>query len=234
MRHLAILAAILFAFEFDHSASAQTNASSKEGNGDQASLATTETTETVNPQQPSTPVVKANSTPKKLGFRLKDWKTFHASSIEDAQTTIATLKKIGCEVESDSHGDHIDVKYRCPDWRSMKLTTDQLINQWTTWCAGKGMETVVMGPPKNTQKPTVAFRMQVERHVHLHDEEKARQILITLKLIGCQVASHQHGDHLDVNFSCPDWITIELPNEDSAHGWQDWLDDSGFETQHTH
>jgi biotin operon repressor len=185
-------------------------------------------------QTQSSTMIQATAAPKKMGFRLTEWKTIHSHSQEEAQETIAALEKIGCEVTSGNHGNHIDVNYRCPEWKSMKLATDQLGNQWATWCGAKGMETVIMNPPANTQKATVKFRMPVAKTVHLHDATAAKQIINTLKLIGCEVQSNQHGDHMDATFSCPEWITIEVPTDANAHSWQKWLDESGFETQHTH
>lgn len=180
------------------------------------------------------PAQKAATNAKKIGFRTGDWKTIHAASTEQAEQEAATLKKIGCEVTTENHGNHIDVKFRCAEWKSMKVATDQLVNQWSAWCANKGMETVVFDPPANTQKPTVKFRLVEPKHVHLHDAQQAEQIINTLQLIGCEVKTNNHGDHMDAIFQCPQWITMELQSEDSAHSWQAWLKASGFETQHTH
>ena len=184
--------------------------------------------------QTQTPAAKVGAVSKKLGFRLTEWKTIHSHSEDQAKQEIATLKKIGCEVETANHGNHIDVKYRCAEWKALQLTTDQLVNQWATWCQSKGLETVVMNPPVNTQKATVKFRMVTPRTVHLHDATQAKQIVNTLELIGCQVATNNHGNHLDATFSSPDWITLELATDEKAHVWQKWLDESGFETQHEH
>ncbi len=221
MKYLVTLTTITIAFGLAQAATAQTDT-------------VPESTRTIQSQTSPIPTSQVRSAPGKIGYRLKDWKTMHANSADEARITIATLKKLGCEVQSDDHGNHIDVKYRCPEWRSMKLATDQLVNQWTTWCAGKGLETIVMDPSSTTQKPTVAFRLPIERNVHLHDAEQANQILNTLKVIGCEVTSNQHGDHIDATYRCPEWVTIELPSEANAHAWQKWLDESGFETQHTH
>jgi hypothetical protein len=184
--------------------------------------------------QAQTPAVLTGSSLKRVGFRLTDWKTIHSHSEQDAKVAISTLTKIGCEVTSDNHGNHIDVRYRCPEWKSMKVSTDQLANQWSTWCAGKGMETVVLNPPANTKNATVKFRLPNEKSIHLHDPIQAQQILNTLKMIGCTVSTSAHGNHIDASFSCPEWITIELPSDDNAHSWQKWLKESGFETQHVH
>lgn len=176
--------------------------------------------------------VKAKA--KIVGFRATEWKTIHSNSDDQASQVVATLNKLGCEVKTEDHGNHVDIRYRCPDWRSMKLDTDTLVNQWNMWCTTQGMETVVINPPANTKRPTVKFRLTKAKTVHLHDVDKAKQIVNTLTLIGCQVETQDHDGHLDTTFACPEWTTIELSSEDSAHGWQKWLDESGFETEHTH
>ena len=180
------------------------------------------------------PAVQAVASNQKLGFRVTQWKTIHTSSQEEAQKELDTLKRIGCQAVSESHGGHIDVRYICPDWKSIKLSSNQLVSQWATWCQAKGMETVVMQPPESTQLPTVHFRLTKPRTIHLHNQVEGKQVINTLELVGCSVTTSNHGDHLDATFSCPEWLTIELPSEDAAHSWQKWFQDSGFETQHEH
>lgn len=177
---------------------------------------------------------QAAASQKIVGFRAPKWKTIHSSSEAEAQSTVATLKKIGCEVETANHGNHIDIKFRCPEWRSMILDTSTLVNQWSLWCETQGMETVVINPPANTRKPTVRYRIQRPKTVHLHDPVKAKQIINTLSLLGCDVKTADHNGHIDTTFHCPQWLTLEVATEDHAHSWQKWLRESGFETQHTH
>lgn len=181
-----------------------------------------------------TPAFQATAPIKKLGFRLTEWKTIHTNTEEQAQKELEILQRVGCEVDSQNHDNHIDVRYRCPEWKSIKLASDQLVSQWAVWCQAKGMETVIMEPPQTTQKPTVRYRLTSPRTVHLHNPTEAAQIVNTLELVGVEVATNQHGDHLDATFSCPQWLTIELPTEEVAHSWQNWFRASGFETQHTH
>jgi len=171
---------------------------------------------------------------KTLGFRLTQWKTIHTGSQEQAQKELETLKRIGCEAVSEAHGDHIDVRYQCLQWKSIKLASDELVSQWASWCQAKGMETVKMQPPADTKRPTVRYRLTEPRTVHLHNQAEGAQIINTLELVGCSVATSQHGDHMDATFSCPEWLTIELQTEAIAHSWQNWFRESGFETQHTH
>ena len=183
------------------------------------------------PQAMATPVSVSGML---VGYRAPEWKTLHTSSTQGAEQTVATLKRIGCEVETNNHGDHIDIKFRCPEWRSMKVKTHALQAQWSNWCENQGLETVVVNPAPNTKRPTVAFQMAQPRTVHLHDQAAAQKILNTLTLVGCDISTNDHGDHTDATFSCPQWTKIELVSEDSAHAWQKWLKDSGFETKHTH
>lgn len=177
---------------------------------------------------------KADDGAKKVGFRLASWKTIHTHDQESVKSNVATLKKLGCEVATNNHGDHVDVRYRCVNWKSMELPSEQLAVQWTDWLSDKGLETVVVDPPTDTKKPTVSYRLVKPRTVHLHESDQAEKIMAALKLIGAKVSQNEHGDHIDATFSCPQWKTIELPTEKKAHEWQAWLKKSGFETRHTH
>ena len=183
---------------------------------------------------PQTSASQVSLSGKLVGYRAPEWKTLHTASAEQAEQTVATLKRIGCEVDASNHGDHVDVKFRCPEWRSMKVKTHALQAQWSSWCENQGLETVVVNPAPNTKRPTVSFQMAKARTVHLHDQAAAQKILNTLTLVGCDISTKDHADHTDATFSCPQWTTIELTTEDSAHAWQKWLKESGFETKHEH
>lgn len=76
-----------------------------------------------------------------VSFRLTQWKTVHMHEAGAAEKLITTLKKIGCEVKQNSHGDHIDVQYRCAEWKSIRLKSHDDAHQWEEWFKGKGFET---------------------------------------------------------------------------------------------
>jgi hypothetical protein len=221
---LLFLLLVGFAIESASGQAVQSSASTMQVRGSSTKMG--------NPQK--APVVKTAAAPKIVGYRAPEWKSVHTASQDEATAMIAALKKIGCEVDTVDHENHIDVKFRCAEWRSMKVATHGLQNQWATWCDSHGLETVVVNPPANTKRPTVSFRLPKARTVHLHDVHKAQQIINTLNLVGCEVKTSDHDGHIDATFSCPEWTTIELTSEDSAHGWQKWLNESGFETKHTH
>lgn len=178
-----------------------------------------------------TPATQVSSSAKKIGFRVSEWKTIHSHDASVMQTEMQTLTKIGCEVTTASHGDHVDLKYRCSNWKTIEVPTDELSKQWTAWLADKEMETVIINPSADYQQPTLRFRMTAPRTLHLHDAQAGQQIIDTLKMIQVEVTTHSHGDHLDAKFQSPDWKSIGLANEPQAQAWKKWLDEAGFETQ---
>jgi hypothetical protein len=183
-------------------------------------------------QQPSaTPV---STSVKKIGFRVTQWKTIHSHDATATESEMETLNRIGCEVVTANHGNHVDLRYRCVSWKTIELPTADLSAQWTQWLTEKGMETVIVNPPAETQLPTVKFRLPAEKTLHLHDQQAMQQIADTLKMVEVEVKLHSHGDHMDAKFQCPEWKSIGLVNEAQAIAWQKWLDEAGFETQHTH
>ena len=74
-------------------------------------------------------------------FRLTKWKTMHFEETAKAETHLATVKKLGCEVKAGDHGGHIDVSYRCAEWRSLAVGTDAGAHKWEKWLRASGFET---------------------------------------------------------------------------------------------
>lgn len=173
-------------------------------------------------------------TKKTIGFRSVAWQTRHIHDMAVARDLIASLKKIGCEVTQHDHNGHLDVRYRCATWKSITVENDEFAKQWTEWLVGYGMETVRVDPPDTPGLEIVRFRKADWQNLHLHDAAKAGQIMTMLKMIGCEADQHEHDGHIDVRFRTGDWKTIALHNHDAAHGWQEWLDNLGFETEHSH
>jgi hypothetical protein len=79
--------------------------------------------------------------PYVVQFRLPKWKTMHFGETAKAETHLATVKKLGCEVKAGDHGGHIDVSYRCPEWRSLAVQTDDGAHKWEKWLRASGFET---------------------------------------------------------------------------------------------
>ena len=149
MKVLLLVGISILGFSFEAISSAQEIIA-------QESVAKHSDLNTTNSLVPAKPV---KSSAMKMGYRVEAWKTLHSSTSEEAEQSISTLEKIGCEVKSRKHDNHIDVIYRCVNWRSMKLSNSQLVEQWSSWCKDRGMETVLLNPSSETKLPTVRFRM---------------------------------------------------------------------------
>lgn len=181
-----------------------------------------------------TETVKKDTTVRKVGFRLSNWRTVHGDSSDTTANTVKTLKQIGCEVRQENHGDHVDVSFRCLSWRSIKVNDEKSSNQWQEWLVQNKFETVVLNPGKESKLPTVKVRMPDWKTIHARDSNQAKSLKNTYEMIGCEVKIDNHGNHIDLKFRSTKWNTIALPNSQAAHVWEDWLKKTGFETQHDH
>lgn len=171
---------------------------------------------------------------KKVGFRMANWRTIHGDGTKATTDLVTTLQKIGCEVKQGSHGGHVDISFRCPSWKTVSVQNDEQSNQWHQWLVNNEFETVVLNPPATTKLPTVKIRMAAWKTIHARSAEQAQALKDTYELIGCEAVIDNQGDHIDLKFRCPNWSTVALVNSQAAHVWQDWLNKSGFETQHDH
>jgi hypothetical protein len=66
-------------------------------------------------------------------YQLKDWKAKHIHDSKKAETIAKTLTKLGCELKKESHDGHIDLKYRCPEWKELKLDSHEDAHKWEKW-----------------------------------------------------------------------------------------------------
>jgi hypothetical protein len=78
---------------------------------------------------------------ERVDFRLTSWKALHFDDARKAQSYFKIFKTIGCECKQESHGDHFDVKFRCPKWRSIALKTHAEAHQWEAFLKKIGFET---------------------------------------------------------------------------------------------
>ena len=171
---------------------------------------------------------------KQISFQQTAWQTKHLHDAGKAAEMVQQLEDLGCEVTQNQHDGHIDVRYRCVNWQTIDLPTNDQVTQWKTWMQQSGLQTVVRNPGENSGMPTVSYRLPENQHAHLHDAAEAAQIVSIFKMLGCNVETSDHNGHLDLSVACQEWITMGVESEDTAHQWQAWLDSNGFETKHTH
>jgi hypothetical protein len=172
-----------------------------------------------------------------LAYRLPQWKELHFDDAQKAQQHMQAVQKLGCDARQGAHAGHIDVTYRCPEWKSIDVVNHELAHQWEGWLKGAGFD-VSHGhiDPKFTQGPeAVEFRLAEWKVVHGGQRpEEVTKTISTLRSIGCEVSEEQHAGHSDVKYRSPVWQDIHVPDHQSAQQWQSWLAAQGFETSHAH
>lgn len=171
-----------------------------------------------------------------LAFQLKNWKSLHFDDARKAAQHMDTVKKLGCEVKQSAHDGHTDVSYRCPTWRTLAVRDHKLAEQWTGWLTASGFdvshahaEAGFMSGPE-----VVEFRLVNWKSMHGTNSPQEKQLIKQLQMIGCEVAVEQHGGHSDIRFRAPTWRDIHLADHASANEWSTWLQQNGFEVQHSH
>lgn len=75
-------------------------------------------------------------------FRLGEWKAQHFQDQGQAKSFADTVVHLGCEAKTGAHGDHVDVTYRCPEWKSLQAPSHDSAHKWESWLKAAGFETV--------------------------------------------------------------------------------------------
>lgn len=80
----------------------------------------------------------------------------------------------------------------------------------------------------------VKFRLADWKAQHFHDQAQAKTFADTVVRLGIEAKTAPHGDHIDVTYRCVEWKSLQAASHESAHAWETWLKQAGFETQHQH
>jgi hypothetical protein len=171
-----------------------------------------------------------------LAFVLPEWKTMHFEDAAKAQQHLDMVTKLGCEVKQGKHAGHIDLSYRCPNWKSMEVKT-HAAEQWLGWLKGSGFD-VSHGHVDASYaegKESVEFRLIKWKSVHGNGSEQEKQFVDTLTRLGVEVAAEKHGNHSDIRYRSPVWRDVHVADHAAAEQLMAWLKKSGFEVaEHKH
>lgn len=77
--------------------------------------------------------VAETSASEVVRYRLENWKRKHIHDTAKAEQLADVFKKLGCEVEKADHNGHIDIKYRCPQWRQITIDSSEEAVRWEKW-----------------------------------------------------------------------------------------------------
>lgn len=171
-----------------------------------------------------------------LAFQLSQWKEMHFDDALKASQHLETVRKLGCEVKQGNHAGHIDVSYRCPEWKSLTVKDHALAEQWAGWLKGSGFDVShCHTDPAFAKGPeAVEFRMVKWKQVHGNGSQQEAQMLEQLKKLGAEVVVENHGNHSDIKFRAPTWRDVHFADHKAADEWMGWLKQNGFETRHEH
>ena len=116
--------------------------------------------------------------PQSIAFRLTEWKSMHFDTAAESQQQLQTLKKLGCEVQTEQHAGHIDVRFRAARWSKVSLDTHKLADQWERWFKTNGFETL-HGHDEAPAVEAVAvhYQMARPRTMHVNTTEEAKELM---------------------------------------------------------
>lgn len=173
-----------------------------------------------------------------VAYRLAEWHEMHFDDPAKAAQHLKAVQDLGCEARQANHGGHIDIVYRCPTWRQVPVQTHALAEQWLGWLKGSGFDT---HHPHVSEAflhgdEVIEIRLTNWKSAHMEGPmlAQSKEFATALQDLGCEVRSENHGNHLDLAFRCPVWVTLHVPNHEAAEQWQTWLRGHGFETKHAH
>ena len=166
-----------------------------------------------------------------LAFFLSKWHTLHFEDAGKAMQHAEMVQKLGCEVRQEGHSGHIDVTYRCTEWKSIKVASHDLAEQWLGWLKGSGFDVSHghIDPAYASGNESVEFRLVSWRSFHGNGSEQEKQFVQSLQRLGCEVVAEDHGGHRDIRFRSPVWRDVHVADHAGAEQLSAWLTQSGFE-----
>ncbi len=170
-----------------------------------------------------------------IAFRLKEWKSRHFDSVEEAEQQVQTLKKLGCETMVEQHSGHTDVTFRAVRWTDISTDTHEAADRWEQWMISNGFQTL-HGHAHEPSRDAVAVRFHSTewQSQHFDHESQAAEFAAMCRGLGCDVTTGAHSGHSDVRYRCAAARSLVCADHEQAHSIQSWLEKKGFQTEHAH
>ncbi len=166
-----------------------------------------------------------------IAFQLPQWKTMHFDDAAKAKQHADMVKKLGCEVKQGQHAGHIDLTYRCVQWKSMVVESHQLADQWSGWLKGSGFDVSHAHPdPAYAEgSESVEFRLVSWKSIHGKGAVDDKKFVDMLSKLGCEVVESAHAGHSDIKFRATVWRAVHVADHKTADELGTWLKNNGFE-----
>ncbi len=86
-------------------------------------------------------VSSARVVKKALIYRLRQSRTLHVADDETARRIEKSLALLGCQIRLRRHGVHFDLKFHCPQWKTVEFVDVDKTKDWELWMQSLGFET---------------------------------------------------------------------------------------------
>lgn len=196
--------------------------------------------------------------PATVAYRVTKMQTLHFDASAEARQYVETVRKLGCEASIDDHGNHLDVSFRLAEWKSITLRTEATAHKWEDWMKANGFETIhAHGEDdghaghnhgvvpsghshddghdhSHASAEVLTYSLSRWQTLHARNRGEEDQLVAILKGLGCDVRTDEHEGHSDIVFRCSRQMHLELPSHRVVTGWEKWLQQKGFRTEHAH
>lgn len=85
--------------------------------------------------------VEGEQHPEIVKYRLTEWKSQHATQPQQEGQLAILFGSLGCETEKVDHGNHTDIRVRCPEWMEVEFPTHEAAHKWMEFLNNAGFET---------------------------------------------------------------------------------------------
>jgi hypothetical protein len=74
-------------------------------------------------------------------YRSTEWKSLHLNDPIQPSQYVAIYSGLGCETTLEDHGNHKDLRIRCPEWMEIELPSHASAHKWQEFLNKAGFET---------------------------------------------------------------------------------------------
>ncbi|MCO6042728.1 hypothetical protein NG895_02300 [Aeoliella sp. ICT_H6.2] len=82
----------------------------------------------------------ANEHAEVVLVRTPDWVSQHVQDRDTASDLVVIAEALRCEVQQGEHADHVDVRFRCPEWTAVEFPSHEAATSWMKWLKSSGFE----------------------------------------------------------------------------------------------
>ena len=75
---------------------------------------------------------------EQVAYQMDQWRTLHFEDSRQASEIIAMMRGLGCELQTENHAGHSDIRIRCTQWKHNEFSSHQAAQIWEDWLKKQG------------------------------------------------------------------------------------------------